>query len=144
IEDYNDTRRLKPRLGPLPRLILIIDEFAALVAVRPDFVTGLVCIAQRGVSLCGRLILTTQRPAGVVSADIRANTNLRIALRVTDKNKSSDVIDVPDAASIFKSTPGRCSVRSGASGPVGVQSSRIGGRRPGKRAVARSPLKVTP
>ncbi len=42
IEDYNDTRRLKPRLGPLPRLILIIDEFASLVAELPDFVTGLV------------------------------------------------------------------------------------------------------
>jgi len=144
IEDYNDTRRLKPRLGPLPRLILIIDEFASLVAELPDFVTGLVGIAQRGRSLGVHLILATQRPAGVVSADIRANTNLRIALRVTDKNESSDVIDVPDAAWISKSTPGRCYVRSGASGPVGVQSSRIGGRRPGKRTVARSPIKVLP
>ena len=144
IEDYNDTRRLKPRLDPLPRLILIIDEFASLVAELPDFVTGLVGIAQRGRSLGVHLILATQRPAGVVSADIRANTNLRIALRVTDKNESSDVIDVPDAAWISKSTPGRCFVRSGASGPVGVQSSRIGGRRPGKRTVARSPIKVLP
>ena len=144
IEDYNDTRRLKPRLEPLPRLILIIDEFASLVAELPDFVTGLVGIAQRGRSLGVHLILATQRPAGVVSADIRANTNLRIALRVTDKNESSDVIDVPDAAWISKSTPGRCYVRSGASGPVGVQSSRIGGRRPGKRVMARAPIKVLP
>ena len=134
----------KPRLEPLPRLILIIDEFASLVAELPDFVTGLVGIAQRGRSLGVHLILATQRPAGVVSADIRANTNLRIALRVTDKNESSDVIDVPDAAWISKSTPGRCYVRSGASGPVGVQSSRIGGRRPGKRAMARAPIKVLP
>jgi DNA segregation ATPase FtsK/SpoIIIE, S-DNA-T family len=144
IEDYNDTRRLKPRLEPLPRLILIIDEFASLVAELPDFVTGLVGIAQRGRSLGVHLILATQRPAGVVSADIRANTNLRIALRVTDKNESSDVIDVPDAAWISKSTPGRCYVRSGASGPVGVQSSRIGGRRPGKRVMSRAPIKVLP
>ena len=50
----------------------------------PDFVTGLVNIAQRGRSLGIHLILATQRPSGVVSADIRANTNLRIALRVTD------------------------------------------------------------
>ena len=144
IEDYNDTRRLKPRLGPLPRLILIIDEFASLVTELPDFVTGLVGIAQRGRSLGVHLILATQRPAGVVSADIRANTNLRIALRVTDKNESSDVIDVPDAAWISKSTPGRCYVRSGASGPVGVQSSRIGGRRPGRKAVTRAPVTVLP
>jgi S-DNA-T family DNA segregation ATPase FtsK/SpoIIIE len=144
IEDYNDARRLKPRLGPLPRLVLIIDEFASLAAELPDFVTGLVGIAQRGRSLGVHLILATQRPAGVVSADIRANTNLRIALRVTDPNESSDVIDVPDAAWISKSTPGRCYVRSGASGAVGVQSSRIGGRRPGKRVMARAPIKVQP
>jgi len=131
IEDYNDARRLNPALGPLPRLVLIIDEFASLRAELPDFVTGLVGIAQRGRSLGVHLILATQRPAGVVSADIRANTNLRIALRVTDASESADVIDVPDAAWISKATPGRCYVRSGAASPVGVQSARIGGRRPG-------------
>jgi S-DNA-T family DNA segregation ATPase FtsK/SpoIIIE len=143
IEDYNDTRRLRPDLGlgPLPRLVLIIDEFASLVAELPDFVTGLVGIAQRGRSLGVHLILATQRPAGVVSADIRANTNLRIALRVTDPSESQDVIDVPDAAWISKSVPGRCFVRSGASGPVGVQSARIGGRRPG--TVTRERVTVT-
>jgi len=77
------------------------------------------------------LILATQRPAGVVSADIRANTNLRIALRVTDAEESTDVIDDPSASWIAKSTPGRCYVRSGAASPVQVQSARIGGRRPG-------------
>ena len=137
IEDYNDARRVDPALGPLPRLVLIIDEFASLRAELPDFVTGLVGIAQRGRSLGVHLILATQRPAGVVSADIRANTNLRIALRVTDASESADVIDVPDAAWISKATPGRCYVRSGAASPVGVQSARIGGRRPGATAVVR-------
>ncbi len=131
IEDYWDTRRLRPELGALPRLVLIIDEFASLVTELPDFVTGLVGIAQRGRSLGVHLILATQRPAGVVSADIRANTNLRIALRVTDSDESADVIDTPDAAYIAKSTPGRCYVRSGAAAPVAVQSARIGGRRRG-------------
>jgi S-DNA-T family DNA segregation ATPase FtsK/SpoIIIE len=131
IEDYWDTRRANPGLRPLPRLMLIIDEFASLVAELPDFVTGLVGIAQRGRSLGVHLILATQRPAGVVSADIRANTNLRIALRVTDIEESADVIDSRDAAFIAKSTPGRCYVRSGAAAPVAVQSARIGGRRPG-------------
>ena len=76
------------------------------------------------------LILATQRPAGVVSADIRANTNLRIALRVTDVEESADVIDSRDAAFIARSTPGRCYVRSGATAAVAVQSARIGGRAP--------------
>ncbi|MFJ3309087.1 FtsK/SpoIIIE domain-containing protein [Streptomyces sp. NPDC086549] len=131
IEDYADTRRLRPELEPMPRLVIIIDEFASLVAELPDFVAGLVDIARRGRSLGVHLILATQRPAGVVSQDIRANTNLRIALRVTNRDESADVIDAPDAGSISKSTPGRMYVRSGANALVAVQSARIGGRRPG-------------
>lgn len=143
IEDYWDARRADPGLEALPRLVLIIDEFASLVAELPDFVTGLVGIAQRGRSLGVHLILATQRPAGVVSADIRANTNLRIALRVTDADESTDVIDTRDAAFISKSTPGRCYVRSGAGSPVAVQSARIGGRRPSSGA-AEAPARVIP
>ncbi|WP_329368280.1 FtsK/SpoIIIE domain-containing protein [Streptomyces sp. NBC_00669] len=130
IEDYNDARRMRPELEPMPRLVLIIDEFASLVAELPDFIAGLVDIARRGRSLGVHLVLATQRPAGVVSADIRANTNLRIALRVTDADESRDVIDAPDSGAIAKSTPGRAYVRSGAQSLVGVQSARIGGRRP--------------
>ncbi|TMR09291.1 FtsK/SpoIIIE domain-containing protein, partial [Nonomuraea zeae] len=114
----------------MPRLVLIIDEFAALVAELPDFVTGLVDIARRGRSLGIHLILATQRPAGVVTADIQANTSLRIALRVTEPAESSDVIDQPDAAHISKSTPGRCYVRSGVGAAIAVQTARVGGRSP--------------
>ncbi|MBB6555482.1 FtsK/SpoIIIE domain-containing protein [Nonomuraea rubra] len=122
IEDYT---------GPgMPRLVLIIDEFAALVAELPDFVAGLVDIARRGRSLGIHLILATQRPAGVVTADIQANTSLRIALRVTEPAESADVIDLPDAAHISKSTPGRCYVRSGVGAAVAVQTARVGGRSP--------------
>ena len=145
IEDYWDTRRLRPELNlePMPRLVLVIDEFAAMVAELPDFVHGLIDIARRGRSLGVHLLLATQRPAGVVSADIRANTNLRIALRVTSSDESADVIDAPDSAYIAKSTPGRCYVRSGASNLVAVQSARIGDRRPGTGPVAASAQVMT-
>jgi S-DNA-T family DNA segregation ATPase FtsK/SpoIIIE len=114
---------------PLPRLVLVIDEFAAMVADLPEFVAGLVNIAQRGRSLGLHLILATQRPSGVVSADIRANTNLRIALRVTDPAESTDVIDAPDAARISPHLPGRAYVRLGAASLVPFQTARVGGRR---------------
>ncbi|MQA95043.1 MAG: cell division protein FtsK [Streptosporangiales bacterium] len=157
IEDYQEARAARmsararqgrPPVGDaaappsLPRLVLIVDEFAALVAELPDFVSGLVGIAQRGRSLGVHMILATQRPAGVVSADIRANTNLRIALRVTDPEESSDIIDVPDASRIPRSAPGRAYVRSGAHSLTAVQSARIGGRRPGAGAMV--PVAVTP
>ncbi len=137
IEDYLDVRaRGGDVLAPLPRLLLVIDEFASMVRELPDFVTGLVNIAQRGRSLGIHLMLATQRPSGVVTPEIRANTNLRIALRVTDKSESSDVIDAPDSANISKSTPGRAYVRLGASSLVPFQSGRVGGRRPGAKVVS--------
>jgi DNA segregation ATPase FtsK/SpoIIIE, S-DNA-T family len=131
IEDYTEAVDRGAGAPPLPRLLLVIDEFASMARDLPDFVTGLVNIAQRGRSLGIHLILATQRPSGVVSAEIRANTNLRIALRVTDPVESSDVIDAPDAARISKTTPGRAYVRLGHSSLVPFQAGRVGGRRPG-------------
>ncbi|GHI91996.1 FtsK/SpoIIIE domain-containing protein [Streptomyces olivaceus] len=131
IEDYQDLVKRDPSHAPVPRLLIVIDEFASMVRDLPDFVTGLVNIAQRGRSLGIHLLLATQRPSGVVSPEIRANTNLRIALRVTDGGESSDVIDSPEAGHISKNTPGRAYVRLGHSSLVPFQSGRVGGRRPG-------------
>lgn len=128
IEDYLAARG--PQDPPLPRLVLVIDEFAALVAELPDFVAGLVDIARRGRSLGVHLLLATQRPAGVVSAEIRSNTTLRLALRVTDTADSQDVLDAPDAALIPPSLPGRAYARLSAQSLVPFQASRVGGRPP--------------
>lgn len=135
IETYLLVAGANPELPPLPRLLIVIDEFASLVRELPDFVTGLVDLARRGRSLGIHLILATQRPSGVVSPEIRANTDLRIALRVTDAAESADVIDAPDAGRISKATPGRAYVRCGANSLVPVQAGRVGGRRPGTGSV---------
>ncbi|WP_029287106.1 FtsK/SpoIIIE domain-containing protein [Cellulomonas sp. HZM] len=128
IVDYLAARG--PHDEPMPRLLIVIDEFAALVAELPDFVTGLVDIARRGRSLGVHLLLATQRPAGVVSAEIKSNTNLRIALRVTDRNDSQDVIEGPESAEIPQNLPGRAYARLGHSSLVAFQASRVGGRPP--------------
>ncbi|WP_327391820.1 FtsK/SpoIIIE domain-containing protein [Streptomyces sp. NBC_01186] len=130
LENHILATRRDPSLKPLPRLLIVVDEFASMARELPDFVTGLVNIAQRGRSLGIHLILATQRPSGVVSPEIRANTNLRIALRVTDNAESQDVIDAPDSSLISKNTPGRALVRLGASSLLPFQSGRVGGRRP--------------
>jgi S-DNA-T family DNA segregation ATPase FtsK/SpoIIIE len=135
IEDYQDLDARTPGgLEPMPRLLLVIDEFASMARELPDFVTGLVNIAQRGRSLGIHLLLATQRPSGVVSPEIRANTNLRISLRVTDAGDSSDVLDANDAARIPKSAPGRGFVRLGHGALLPFQAGRVGGRRPGERS----------
>lgn len=114
--------------GSLPRLVLVIDEFAALTAELPDFVAGLVDLARRGRSLGIHLVLATQRPGGVVSPEIRANTTLRIALRVTDPADSADVIDSTQAAQIPRDYPGRACCRTAAGGVVAFQTAWAGGR----------------
>jgi S-DNA-T family DNA segregation ATPase FtsK/SpoIIIE len=107
---------------PMPRLLVIIDEFATLKAELPQFIDALVGVAQRGRSLGVHMLLATQRPQGAISDNIRANTNMRIALRVQETNDSKDVIDVPDAASIPRTAPGRAYVRLGPGEVVAIQS----------------------
>ena len=96
-----------PPGSALARLVIVVDEFATLADELPDFVHGLVGIARRGRSLGVHLVLATQRPGSAVSAEIRANTGLRIALRVTDTAESRDVIDDDLAATLPRGLPGR-------------------------------------
>ncbi|TWE09411.1 FtsK/SpoIIIE domain-containing protein [Rudaeicoccus suwonensis] len=125
-KDIDDYQQQNPQ-GPLPRLALVIDEFRVLAEELPDFISGLVRIAAVGRSLGIHLVLATQRPAGVVSADIRANVNLRIALRVREEADSHDVIGSPRAARIDAAAPGRAILRTGGSAEVEFQTARIGG-----------------
>ncbi|MGN6426705.1 MAG: FtsK/SpoIIIE domain-containing protein [Leifsonia sp.] len=110
-----------------PALVLVIDEFAALVGEVPEFVDGVVDIAQRGRSLGIHLIMATQRPAGVIKDNLRANTNLRIALRMADESDSQDVVGVPDAAHFDQGLPGRGMAKTGPGRLTRFQSAYGGG-----------------
>ncbi|MDN6302166.1 MAG: FHA domain-containing protein, partial [Brachybacterium sp.] len=90
-----------------PSLIIIVDEFAALAKEIPEFVDGVVDVAARGRSLGLHLILATQRPAGVIKDNLRANTNLRIALRMADEADSKDILGDTMAAHFDPGIPGR-------------------------------------
>jgi S-DNA-T family DNA segregation ATPase FtsK/SpoIIIE len=126
LDRYDTTRT--GAAGPLARLVIVVDEFRVLAEELPDLLTGLVRIAAVGRSLGVHLVLATQRPAGVISADIRANVNLRIALRVRDRSDSEDVIDAPDAALLPAGRPGRGLFRAGGGEPVLFQAARVTGQ----------------
>ncbi|WP_183086105.1 FtsK/SpoIIIE domain-containing protein [Mycetocola tolaasinivorans] len=111
-----------------PNLIIVIDEFAALVGEIPEFVDGVIDVAQRGRSLGLHLVMATQRPAGVIRDNLRANTNLRIGLRMSDPADSTDVLGVADAAAFAPETPGRAAVKVGAGRLTHFQAGYLGGR----------------
>jgi DNA segregation ATPase FtsK/SpoIIIE, S-DNA-T family len=141
-KDLVALERDHPQVAP-PSLLICVDEFAALVAEVPEFVDGMVNIAQRGRSLGMHLILATQRPAGVVTPNIRANTDLRIALRVASTDDSNDVLNRPDAANISRRTPGRAWLRRTGHGTDElVQVAWVGAR--ARLASAAEPVRVRP
>jgi S-DNA-T family DNA segregation ATPase FtsK/SpoIIIE len=110
-----------------PALVLVIDEFAALAGDVPDFVDGVVDVAQRGRSLGIHLIMATQRPAGVIRDNLRANTNLRIALRMADESDSMDVVGDKIAGTFDPTIPGRAIAKTGPGRLTGFQSAYAGG-----------------
>ncbi|MGV9251125.1 FtsK/SpoIIIE domain-containing protein [Streptomyces sp. NPDC003697] len=131
VRDYQRLRDTgRTELEPMPRLAVVIDEFATLVKALPDFVDALVGIAQRGRSLGVHLIMATQRPAGSVNDAIKNNVKLRIALRLESIGDSQDVIDNPAAASIGSRQWGRAFYRLSAREVVPVQTALCTGVTP--------------
>ncbi|GAA2487937.1 FtsK/SpoIIIE domain-containing protein [Terrabacter carboxydivorans] len=127
LDDYRRAASVCRELPALARLVIVVDEFKALADEFPDFITGLVRVAALGRSLGLHLVLATQRPAGIVSADMRANVACRIALRVRDRADSEDVVDAADAAALDPRAPGRACLRIGDRGLTTVQTAYLGG-----------------
>lgn len=90
---------------PLPHLIIIVDEFAELKNEFPEFMKELISAARIGRTLGVHLILATQKPSGVVDAQIWANSKFRLCLKVQSKEDSNEVLKSPLAAEIKE--PGR-------------------------------------
>ena len=126
VRDLIELERRFPKVAP-PSLVIVIDEFATLAKEVPEFVDGVVDVAQRGRSLGVHLVLATQRPGNAVTDNIRANTSLRLALRVAGVSESDDVIGAPDAARLPRSVPGRALARKGPTELELFQAGYVGG-----------------
>lgn len=106
----------------LPRLLVVVDEFAAMLQELPDLHSLFVDIAARGRSLGVHLILCTQRPADAVRDALMTNCGLRLCLRVNDDHDSVAVVGTPDAAHFELERRGRCAVRIAGSARVIAQA----------------------
>ncbi|GAA1571624.1 FtsK/SpoIIIE domain-containing protein [Dactylosporangium maewongense] len=138
-----DAGTLPPGCPPrLPRLLVVIDEFAMLKEQLPaEILTRLVHVATVGRSLGLHLVIGTQTPRGVVPAEIRPNINLQVALHLPAEH-SLDVIGRPDASTL--TGKGQAYLRRGEDTDLVLfQSAFLGGgtrRAPGERVrLIRSP-----
>jgi S-DNA-T family DNA segregation ATPase FtsK/SpoIIIE len=100
--------------GELPRLVIVVDEFATMLGAFPALHSMFVDIAARGRSLGVHLVLCTQRPAEVLRDALLANCSLRFSLRVNNSADSQAVLGTDAAAHIDAGLPGRCVVRRAA------------------------------
>ena len=108
--DLAELARRDPQRCP-PRLVVVIDEFAALRSEVPEFLDGVLEVARQGRTLMVNLVLATQEPGEAITRGVSANVDVRIALRVADPELSRLIIDAPDAAWIPRSRPGRAVAR---------------------------------
>lgn len=97
---------LDPRVA-LPRLVVVVDEFAALLSDHPELHALFADVAARGRALGIHLILGTQRAAGVIRESLLANCPLRISLRVTDPADSRALLGSDGAAMLPGGLEGR-------------------------------------
>ncbi len=111
----------------LPRLVIVVDEFAVMVSEHPELYGAFVDIAARGRSLGVHLVLCTQRPAGVVRDSVLANADVRVSLRVNNRADSEAVVGAGDAAELPAHPRGRAVVRLAGSAPEHVQIARASG-----------------
>ncbi|GAA1776174.1 FtsK/SpoIIIE domain-containing protein [Agromyces lapidis] len=107
---------------PLARLVIVVDEFQAMIERFPELGAVIADIAARGRSLGVHLVLASQRPNGVVREQVSANCALRVSLRVMQRVDSLAIVGTEEAAEIPPDAPGRAVVDRGDGRPVRFQS----------------------
>jgi S-DNA-T family DNA segregation ATPase FtsK/SpoIIIE len=95
----------------LARLVLVVDEYAAMVDEHPHLAALFTDLAARGRSLGIHLILCTQHPAGTLREGLLANCGLRLSLRVNNAADSTALLGTDAAVALPPSAVGRVLVR---------------------------------
>ena len=104
IAGYNEVVRNNPELGEvLPRIVIIIDEFADLMMSVKDPVEDLVQnLTQKARAAGIHLIVGTQRPdTTVITGTIKANIPGRLSCRVASNVDSKTIIDTVGAEKLL-------------------------------------------
>ncbi len=97
IKQYQAKKQLVPSLEPMPYLLIIVDEFAELLADRPDFLDLFISIGRVGRSLGLHLLMATQRIDEGRIKGLEGHLRYRFCLRTFSASESSAVLSTSDA-----------------------------------------------
>lgn len=97
VHDYQRLRAAGADMEPLPSLLIIVDEFAELLAAKPDFIDLFVSIGRLGRSLGMHLLLSSQRLEEGRLRGLESHIRYRVGLRTFSSQDSRAVLGVPDA-----------------------------------------------
>lgn len=92
VREYRKQWKEDMQLPYLSDLVIIVDEFAELKKLQPEFLNELVSLARIGRSLGLHLILSTQKPGGVVNDQIWSNCSFKICMKVADRQDSYEML----------------------------------------------------
>lgn len=97
IDVYNEIYQDK-----ISHLFVIVDEFAQLKSRFSQHLHSLIEMARIGRSLGIHLILSTQKPLGIVDDQIWANANLKVCLRVNSETDSREILHNDHASKLIE------------------------------------------
>ena len=97
IRQYQAKWRKNPSMEPMPYLLVIVDEFAQLIANHDEFLALFTRFGQVGRSLGIHMMLSTQRVDEGRISSLEGHLRYRICLRTFKPEESTSVIGKPDA-----------------------------------------------
>jgi DNA segregation ATPase FtsK/SpoIIIE, S-DNA-T family len=106
-DNFDDYQAAVGTTSLMPRLLVVVDEFAEMRKMVPEAMSRLVEIVSRGRSAGMHLILATQTVTTAIGGAIADNTTLHICLRVENEAESRAVVGVPDAGRLPTQARGR-------------------------------------
>lgn len=114
------------RDGPIPYVVLVVDELADLMmTVQSEVERPLTLLAQKARAIGIHLLVATQRPSvNVITGLIKANFPTRVAFRVTSKVDSRTIID-QNGADALLGNGDMLFLPTGTSEPVRIQGAYI-------------------